>query len=81
MPVCREAKDMLAYFNPDALEMLNIMYADEETKQMTPLYRWIGVLDGNITAWAVRPPMCRMMTIEEFLDELYWPWIHSFDLP
>jgi hypothetical protein len=80
VPVCEEAIEMLNYFNPEASFMLQIMYADDDGK-IKPMYDHIGVLEGDIYPWAVKPPMCDLLTIDDFRKKIYLPFVFDFDLP
>jgi hypothetical protein len=81
VPRCREAIDLLNYYNPDAAFMLDIMYKDTDDGRVKPLYDHIGVLEGDIWPWAVKPPMCELLTIDEFKEKIYHPFVFDFDLP
>ena len=81
VPRCREAIDLLNYYNPEAAFMLEIMYKDGDDKLMKPLYQYIGILDENIWPWVIKPPMCEMLTIDEFKEKIYNPFVFDFDLP
>jgi hypothetical protein len=81
VPRCREAIDLLNYYNPDAAFMLDLMYKDTDDGRVKPLYDHIGVLEGEIWPWALKPPMCELLTIDEFKEKIYDPFVFDFDLP
>jgi hypothetical protein len=81
VPRCREAIDLLNYYNPDAAFMLELMYKDTDDGRVKPLYDHIGVLEGEIWPWVLKPPMCELLTIDEFKEKIYDPFVFDFDLP
>lgn len=81
VPRCREAIDLLNYYNPDAAFMLELMYKDTDDGRVKHLYDHIGVLEGEIWPWALKPPMCELLTIDEFKEKIYDPFVFDFDLP